>query len=255
MTTKFRSKRFPSLPHNSGPVPAKWHGAGPFFGVPFEARLKGVPQKAREIPHESTSRHCSPKKSRPMNATEIAATLSVRAEDVCRRYLPRGRKQGRYWTVRDTNGAKGRSLFVRLALRAYPRNGPAPRPQAWISARSHPSAHRRSIAAPRHGGGPRVPLITAVHSRQWHRRRGRAAHLASTPSDPPRPTSPARAKHSGASTAAPCDSAGPPLARPCLPARASKPCYLWSPTSPAFMRRRLYRQAVSVPSNHPKTSP
>ena len=25
--------------------------------------------------------------------------------------------------------------------------------QAWISARSHPSAHRRSIAAPRHGGG------------------------------------------------------------------------------------------------------
>ena len=28
--------------------------------------------------------------------------------------------------------------------------------QAWISARSHPSVHRRSIAAPRHGGGPRV---------------------------------------------------------------------------------------------------
>ena len=69
----------------------------------------------------------TPKKSHPMNATEIAAALSVRAEDVCRRYLPRGRKQGRYWTVGDTNGAKGRSLFVRLALRAYPRNGPTPR--------------------------------------------------------------------------------------------------------------------------------
>ena len=39
--------------------------------------------------------------------------------------------------------------------------------QAWISARSHPSAHRRSIAAPRHGGGPSVPLIATVHSRQW----------------------------------------------------------------------------------------
>ena len=50
--------------------------------------------------------------------------------------------------------------------------------QAWRSARSHPSAHRRSIAAPRHGGGPRVPLIAAVHSRQWRRRRGRAALLA-----------------------------------------------------------------------------
>ena len=53
-----------------------------------------------------------------MNATEIAAALSVRAADVCRRYLPRGSKQGRYWTVGDTNGDKGRSRFVRLALRA-----------------------------------------------------------------------------------------------------------------------------------------
>ena len=50
-----------------------------------------------------------------MNATEIAAALSTRAEDVCRRYLPRGRRQGRYWTIGDTSGAKGRSLFVRLA--------------------------------------------------------------------------------------------------------------------------------------------
>ena len=55
-----------------------------------------------------------------MNATEIAAALSTRAEDVCRRYLPRGRKQGRYWTVGDTNGAEGRSLFVRLAPPGIP---------------------------------------------------------------------------------------------------------------------------------------
>ena len=55
-----------------------------------------------------------------MNATEIAAALSTRAEDVCRRYLPRGRRQGRYWTVGDTNGAKGRSLFVRLAPPGIP---------------------------------------------------------------------------------------------------------------------------------------
>ena len=50
--------------------------------------------------------------------------------------------------------------------------------QAWISARSHPSENRRSIAALLHGGGPRVPLIAGVHSRQWRRRRGRAALLA-----------------------------------------------------------------------------
>ena len=81
-----------------------------------------------------------------MNATEIAATLSVRAADVCRRYLPRGRKQGRYWTVGDTNGAKGRSLFVRLAFQAYPRNGPAPRPTSMdicsISSVCAPAEHR-----------------------------------------------------------------------------------------------------------------
>ena len=55
-----------------------------------------------------------------MNATEISAALSARAEDVCRRYLPRGRKQGRYWTIGDTSGAKGRSLFVRLAPPGIP---------------------------------------------------------------------------------------------------------------------------------------
>ena len=55
-----------------------------------------------------------------MNATEITATLSTRAEDVCRRYLPRGRKQGRYWTAGDTSGAKERSLFVRLAPPGIP---------------------------------------------------------------------------------------------------------------------------------------
>ena len=53
------------------------------------------------------------RESRPMNATEIAAALSTRAEDVCRRYLPRGRKQGRYWTSRRHKWRRGA-----LALRA-----------------------------------------------------------------------------------------------------------------------------------------
>ena len=50
-----------------------------------------------------------------MNATAVAAALGARAEEVCRRYLPHGRKHGRYWTAGDIRGAKGRSLFVRLA--------------------------------------------------------------------------------------------------------------------------------------------
>ena len=34
-----------------------------------------------------------------MNATDIAAALSYRAEELCRRYLPDGRRQGNYWTI------------------------------------------------------------------------------------------------------------------------------------------------------------
>ena len=50
-----------------------------------------------------------------MNAAAVAAALAGRAESVCRRYLPHGRRQGRYWVAGDLDGARGRSLFVRLA--------------------------------------------------------------------------------------------------------------------------------------------
>ena len=50
-----------------------------------------------------------------MNAAAIAAALGERAESVCRRYLPHGRKHGRYWVAGDLDGARGRSLYVRLS--------------------------------------------------------------------------------------------------------------------------------------------
>ena len=53
-------------------------------------------------------------------AARVAAALGARAEEVCRRYLPQGCKQGRYWTVGDVYGARGRSLFVRLAPPGVP---------------------------------------------------------------------------------------------------------------------------------------
>ncbi len=53
-------------------------------------------------------------------AARVAAALGARAEEVCRRYLPQGRKQGRYWTAGDVYGARGRSLFVRLAPPGVP---------------------------------------------------------------------------------------------------------------------------------------
>ena len=50
----------------------------------------------------------------PSPAAGIAAALGLQAEAVCRRYLPHGRRQGRYWVAGDLDGARGRSLFVRL---------------------------------------------------------------------------------------------------------------------------------------------
>ena len=50
----------------------------------------------------------------PSPAAAIAAALAERAEEVCRHYLPNGRRQGRYWVCGDLDGARGRSLFVRL---------------------------------------------------------------------------------------------------------------------------------------------
>ncbi len=49
-----------------------------------------------------------------MNASAIAAALAEHAEAVCRQYLPHGRRQGRYWVAGDLDGARGRSLYVRL---------------------------------------------------------------------------------------------------------------------------------------------
>lgn len=50
-----------------------------------------------------------------MNASDIAAALATQAETVCRHYLPNGRKQGNYWIAGDIDGARGRSLVVRLS--------------------------------------------------------------------------------------------------------------------------------------------
>ena len=55
-----------------------------------------------------------------MSAADVAAALGARAEEVCRRYLPHGRRSGRYWTAGNVRGARGHSLFVRLAPPGVP---------------------------------------------------------------------------------------------------------------------------------------
>ena len=59
------------------------------------------------------------------SARELSIALAGRAEDVCRHYLPGGRKERRYWRCGDVTGAPGGSLWVHLA---------GPRVGKWVDA-------------------------------------------------------------------------------------------------------------------------
>ncbi len=50
----------------------------------------------------------------PEPASDLARRLADQAEAVCRHYLSKGRREGRYWLVGDTGNTPGRSLYVRL---------------------------------------------------------------------------------------------------------------------------------------------
>ena len=51
----------------------------------------------------------------PETSGEIARRLAMRAGEVCRRYLPNGKRVGDYWIAGDIRGAKGKSLYLRLS--------------------------------------------------------------------------------------------------------------------------------------------
>ncbi len=51
----------------------------------------------------------------PRDASELARRLARDAEAVCRHYLSKGRRQGRYWMVGDVRNTPGRSMYVRLS--------------------------------------------------------------------------------------------------------------------------------------------
>ena len=56
----------------------------------------------------------------PMSARALAAALAERAELFCRRYLPHGHRQGRYWFAGDLHGAPGRALWMCIAPPGHP---------------------------------------------------------------------------------------------------------------------------------------
>ena len=55
------------------------------------------------------------------DAGELARRLAREAEAVCRYYLSRGRRSGRYWLVGGARNSPGRSMFVRVS---GPESGP-----------------------------------------------------------------------------------------------------------------------------------
>ena len=100
------------MQHEPGPV-LPGGGAGALRASPPPARRR------EPEPGRNTGTLWTERGSR-MNATRIAKALGERAEEVCRAYLPHGRRQGRYWTAGDIRCARGRSLFVRLAPPGVP---------------------------------------------------------------------------------------------------------------------------------------
>src|SRR5271167_3753467 len=54
-------------------------------------------------------------------AADLARRLARDAEAVCRHYLSKGRRAGRYWVAGDAMNTPGRSLYVRLQGPEYGR--------------------------------------------------------------------------------------------------------------------------------------
>ena len=84
-------------------------------------------------------------------AAALAAALARCPEAVCRRYLPHGRRQGRYWVAGDLHGAKGRSLFVRLR--------PPGLPGRWTDAATGEHGDLLDLIGHRIGAGSLGPAL------------------------------------------------------------------------------------------------
>ena len=119
-------------------------------------------------------------------ARDIAERLSARAEQVCRYYLPKGRREGRYWMVGDIAGTPGRSLYVRLQACSSAR-GTAGK---WIDA-----------ATGEHGD-----LLDLIAANKALHRFGEvldeARSFLALPSPPPEPASPRQGKRAAPSVRA-----------------------------------------------------
>jgi hypothetical protein len=118
-------------------------------------------------------------------ASQIAERLADHAESVCRRYLSKGRKEGRYWLVGDVHNTPGRSLYVRLIASSDGRGAAG----KWTDAQSGDHGDLLDIIA------------AAQNCRTMRETLDEARHFLSLPIPPP--TENRLAAHSKAPTGTP----------------------------------------------------
>ena len=125
------------------------------------------------------------RRGRVVNAAGVAAALAEHAEAVCRHYLPHGCRQGRYWVAGDLDGARGRSLFVRL-------RGPGT-PGKWTDAADGSHGDLLDLIRYRSGAPTlRAALAEAQAFLALPASPGRASAAAPVSGDPYDPTQAAR---------------------------------------------------------------
>ena len=109
-----------------------------------------------DAPHDDGTVPPSACADSTVSAGAIAAALGERAEEVCERYLPLGRRSGRYWTVGDLDGSKGRSMWVRLE--------PPGTPGKWVDAATGEHGDLLDLIR-HHVGGPSLgPALEEARS-------------------------------------------------------------------------------------------
>jgi hypothetical protein len=111
-------------------------------------------------------------------AADLARRLARDAEAVCRHYLSKGRRSGRYWIIGDVQNTPGRSLYVRLT-------GPDYGPGA--------AGHWTDSATGEYGD-----LLDLIRLNRDHRRLGEAIDEARLFLSLPRPVIPPPAHRSNA---------------------------------------------------------
>ena len=101
--------REPRQASGAGP----WGPREPASEQATRPRTSSVPDSGRS-PRQQGSHSRRPERDPLPSAREVREQLADRAEDVCRHYLPAGKRVGNYWKIGNPEGEPGDSTFVLL---------------------------------------------------------------------------------------------------------------------------------------------